>query len=68
MLNNAVQGMFRFMRYQGMEPTNNESERALREVVICHKMRQKMVISEGKGVRHNNDVPAHVRQVGTELV
>ena len=39
---------FTFIRYLGMEPINNESERMLRKVVIRRKIRQKMVTVGGK--------------------
>ena len=37
-----------FIRYPGMDPTNNESERMLRKVVIHRKIRQKLVTIGGK--------------------
>ena len=40
--------LFTFIRYPGMEPTNNESERMLRKVVIHRKIRQKLVTVGGK--------------------
>ena len=45
---NAVPDLFTFIRYPGMEPTNNESERMLRKVVIHRKIRQKLVTVGGK--------------------
>ena len=52
-----------------MEPTNNESERMLRKVVIHRKIRQKLVTVGGKIIiRHHNDVSAHVGQERAELV
>ena len=48
MLGNAVPDLFTFIRYPGMEPTNNESERMLRKVVIHRKIRQKLVTVGGK--------------------
>ena len=47
-LENAVQDLFTFIRHPGMEPTNNESERMLRKVVIHRKIRQKLVTVGGK--------------------
>ena len=47
-LKNAVPDLFTFIRYPGMEPTNNESERMLRKVVIHRKIRQKLVTAGGK--------------------
>ena len=47
-LGNAVQDLFTFIRYPGMEPANNESERMLRKVVIHRKIRQKLVTVGGK--------------------
>ena len=40
--------LFTFIRYPGMEPTNNESERMLRKVVIHRRIRQKLVTVGGK--------------------
>ena len=48
LLGNAVPDLFTFIRYPGMEPTNNESERMLRKVVIHRKIRQKLVTVGGK--------------------
>ena len=48
LLGNAVPDMFTFIRYPGMEPTNNESECMLRKVVIHRKIRQKLVTVGGK--------------------
>ena len=48
LLENAVPDLFTFIRYPGMEPTNNESERMLRKVVIHRKIRQKIVTVGGK--------------------
>ena len=47
-LGNAVPDLFTFIRYPGMEPTNNESERMLHKVVIHRKIRQKLVTVGGK--------------------
>ena len=47
-LKNAAPDLFTFIRYPGMEPTNNESERMLRKVVIHRKIRQKLVTIGGK--------------------
>lgn len=46
-LENAAQNLFTFVRYPGMEPTNNESERMLRKVVIHRKIRQRLVTVGG---------------------
>ena len=48
LLGNAVPDLFTFIRYTGMDPTNNESERMLRKVVIHRKIRQKLVTVGGK--------------------
>ena len=48
LLGNAAPDLFTFIRYPGMEPTNNESERMLRKVVIHRKIRQKLVTVGGK--------------------
>ena len=48
LLGNAVSNLSTFIRYPGMEPTNNESERMLRKVVIHRKIRQKLVTVGGK--------------------
>ena len=48
LLGNAVPDLFTFIRYPGMEPTNNESERMLRKVVIHRNIRQKLVTVGGK--------------------
>ena len=48
LLGNAVPDLFTFIRYPGMDPTNNESERMLRKVVIHRKIRQKLVTVGGK--------------------
>ena len=40
--------LFTFIRYPGMEPTNNESECMLRKVMIYLKIRQKLVTIGGK--------------------
>ena len=47
-LENAAPDLFTLIRYPGMEPTNNESERILRKVVIHRKIRQKLVTVGGK--------------------
>ena len=47
-LENAAPDLFTFIRHPGMEPTNNESERMLRKVVIHRKIRQKLVTVGGK--------------------
>ena len=39
--------MVTFVKYSGMHPTNNESESALRKVVIHRKIHQKLVTSYG---------------------
>ncbi len=39
----ATPNLFTFLKYPGMEPTNNESERMLRKVVISRKIRQRLV-------------------------
>ena len=44
---NVKRYLFVFIRYLGMKPVNNESERMLRKVVIYRKVRQKMVIVGG---------------------
>ena len=38
-LRNVVPDLFTFVRYPGVEPTNNAAERALRPVVIARKVR-----------------------------
>ena len=48
LLGNAVPDLFTFIRYPGMEPTNNEFERMLCKVVIHLKIRQKLVTVGGK--------------------
>ena len=48
LLGNAAPDLFTFIRYPGMEPTNNEFERMLRKVVIHLKIRQKLVTVGGK--------------------
>ena len=48
LLKNAAPNLFTFTRYPGMEPTNSESERMLRKVVIHRKIRQKLVTDGGK--------------------
>ena len=48
LMGNAVPDMFMFIRYPGMDPTNNESEHMLRKVVIHRKIRQKLVTVGGK--------------------
>ena len=48
LLGNAAPDLFTFIRYPGMEPTNNEFERMLRKVVIHRKIRQKLVTVGGK--------------------
>ena len=48
LLENAVPDLFTFIRYPGMEPTNNKSERMLRKVAIHRKIRQKLVTVGGK--------------------
>ena len=40
--------LFMFICYPDMRPTNNESERMLRKVVIHRKIRQKLVTVGGK--------------------
>ena len=45
---NVAQDLFTFMRYPGMKPTNNESERMLHKAVIRRKIRQKLVTVGGK--------------------
>ena len=42
-LSNASSDLFTFVNHLGMEPTNNESERMLRKVVIHRKIRQRIV-------------------------
>ena len=42
-LKNAAPDLFTFVNHPGMEPTNNESERMLRKVVIHRKIRQRIV-------------------------
>ena len=49
-LKNAAPDLFTFIRYPGMEPTNNESERMLRKVAIHRKIRQKLVTAGGKAI------------------
>ena len=56
---NAAQDMFTFMRYPGMEPTNNRSERILRKVAIQDTPKDGNRRREGR-VRHPDDMPAHV--------
>lgn len=46
-LRRAVPNLFTFLKYPGMEPTNNDSERALRKAVIHRKIRQRMVTARG---------------------
>ena len=46
-LENAAPDMLTFVNHPGMEPTNNESERMLRPVVISRKIRQRLVSTEG---------------------
>ena len=41
---------FKPIRHSGMDPTNNESERVLRKVVIHRKIRQKLVTAGGKAM------------------
>ena len=48
LLKNAAPNLLTFTRYPGMEPTNSESERMLRKVVIHRKIRQKLVTDGGK--------------------
>ena len=43
----ATPNLFTFLKYPGMEPTNNESERMLRKVVISRKIRQRLVTEMG---------------------
>ena len=47
-LKNAAPDMFMFICHPGMDPTNNESERMLRKVVIHRKICQKLVTAGGK--------------------
>ena len=49
-LENAAPDLFTFIRHPGMEPTNNESERVLRKVVIHRKIRQKLVTVGEKAI------------------
>ena len=44
---NAVPDRFTFVRYLGVEPTNNTAERALRPVVIAHKVRLHLMNTKG---------------------
>ena len=46
-LANAAPDLFTFVRHPGMHPTNNESERMLRRVVIHRKIRQRLVTPAG---------------------
>ena len=45
---NTAPDLFTFIRYPCMEPTDSESERMLRKVIIHHNMRQKMITVGGK--------------------
>ena len=56
---NAAQDMFTFMRYPGMEPTNNRSERILHKVVMQDTPKDGNRRREGR-VRHPDDMPAHM--------
>ena len=46
-LKNTASDMFTFVNHPNMEPTNNESERMLRKVVIHRKIRQRIVSTGG---------------------
>ncbi len=46
-LTRALDNLLTFVKYPGMEPTNNESERMLRKVVIHRKIRQRLVTTGG---------------------
>ncbi len=46
-LTRALDNLLTFVKYPGMEPTNNESERMLRKVVIHRKIRQRLVTMGG---------------------
>ena len=46
-LKNAASDMFTFVNHPNMEPTNNESERMLRKVVIHRKIRHRLVSTGG---------------------
>ncbi len=46
-LTRALDNLLTFVKYPGMEPTNNESERMLRKVVIHHMIRQRLVTTGG---------------------
>ncbi len=48
-INNAKNNLFTFLLYPGVEPTNNAAERALRESVICRKIRG--CVRNEKGMR-----------------
>ena len=62
---NAARDLFTFMRYPGMKPTDNESERMLHKAVIRRKIRQKMVNRRREDhVLHHNDMHDHVGDLG----
>ncbi len=46
-LKNAVSNLFTFVNHPNMEPTNNESERMLRKMIIHRKIRQRLVSTGG---------------------
>ncbi|RNJ74668.1 MAG: hypothetical protein EB828_06635 [Nitrosopumilus sp. D6] len=48
-LHNAADDLFTFVMHPGVPPTNNESERALRQMVIQRKIRQRIATSGGMG-------------------
>ncbi len=49
-LEKATPNLFTFLKHPGMDPTNNESERMLRRVVISRKIRQRLVTEAGMKV------------------
>ena len=50
-LSNAAPNMFTFLRYPGMPPTNNDTERDIRDsVVVQRKIRRQFVTSSGMHV------------------
>ncbi len=51
---NALPGLFAFLEYEDVEPTNNSAERALRPVVLQNKISgQIKMTSSGRSLRHS---------------
>ncbi len=46
-IENAVENLYMFVGHPRIEPTNNESERMLRKVVIHRKIRQRLATKGG---------------------